>query len=200
MRILILTHERSGGFSFTNWIGNELNVDVYHEPFNSLTIDPNIFDNPNCVVKIFSKIPIVFNIKITDFIESFDKIIIHRRKNIIDASISLAYVKKTQSDTNTGYHNTYEVDDIWLKNNNVLINEQLKSFKNFDNDIENLEFKDYINTTYEGVFNTGEDIIKIKKFLNLKDELKWLDWIDNKRRLRGGKFGINGVKIKKELI
>jgi hypothetical protein len=98
------------------------------------------------------------------------------------------------------YHNTYKVDDDWLKNNDLLINEQLESIKNFDEDIKNLEFKDYINTTYEGVFNTREDIIKIKKFLNLKDELKWLDWIDNKRRLRGGKFGINGVKIKKELI
>jgi hypothetical protein len=200
MRILILTHERSGGFSLTNWISNELNVDMYHEPFNSMLIDSNIFDNPNCVIKIFPKIPTDLNIKIPNFIESFDKVIIHKRKNLIDTSISLAHIKKTQSDTNVSYHNTYEVDDNWLKNNDVLINEQLKSIKNFDKDIENLEFKNYINTTYEGVFNTQEDIDKIKKFLNLKDELKWLDWIDNKRRLRGGKFGINGVKIKKKLI
>jgi hypothetical protein len=200
MRILILTHERSGGFSLTNWLSNELNVDMYHEPFNRFTIDLNIFDNPDCVVKVFPKIPIFFNITISDFIESFDKVIIHKRKNLIDTSISLAYIKKTQSDTNVSYHNTYKVDDDWLKNNDLLINEQLESIKNFDEDIKNLEFKDYINTTYEGVFNTREDIIKIKKFLNLKDELKWLDWIDNKRRLRGGKFGINGVKIKKELI
>lgn len=200
MRILIITHERSGGYSLTNWISNELNIDMYHEPFFSLTIDPNIFDNPNCVVKIFPRMPIRFNIKITDFIESFDKIIIHKRKNLIDASISLAYVTKKQNDVNMNYHTTYEIDDIWLKNNNLLINEKLKCIKNFDKDIENLEFKNYINTTYEGIYNTKEDIIKIKKFLNLKDELKWLDWLDNKRRLRGGKFGINNVKIKKELI
>jgi hypothetical protein len=60
--------------------------------------------------------------------------------------------------------------------------------------------KNYIETTYEGVFETGEDINKILKFLNFKNEPKWLDWLDNKRRLRDGKLGINGVKIKKYLI
>jgi hypothetical protein len=50
------------------------------------------------------------------------------------------------------------------------------------------------------VFETREDINKILKFLDFKNEPQWLDWLDNKRRLRNGKLGINGVKIKKYLI
>jgi hypothetical protein len=65
---------------------------------------------------------------------------------------------------------------------------------------QNILLKTCIETTYEGVFETKEDINKIVKFLDFKNEPKWLDWLDNKRRLRGGKLGINGVKIKKELI
>ena len=197
MRILILTHERSGGFSLTNWIGNELNVDIYHEPFNSPTIDSNVFGNSNCVVKIFPKFPITLGINFFDFINSFDRVILHKRKNKLDASISLAYLK---NNINFGYHNTYEIDEKWIEDNQLLINTELSNIENFDKEIENILLKTYIETTYEGVFETKEDINKIVKFLDFKNEPKWLDWLDNKRRLRGGKLGINGVKIKKELI
>jgi hypothetical protein len=197
MRILILTHARSGGFSLTNWIGNELNVDIYHEPFNTLTIDLNIFNNPNCVVKIFPKFPIILDITLFDFINSFDRVILHKRKNKLDTSISLAYLK---NNINFGYHTTYEIDKNWIEDNQLLINAELNNIENFDKEIENILLKNYIETTYEGVFETKEDINKIVKFLDFKNEPKWLDWLDNKRRLRGGKLGINGVKIKKELI
>jgi hypothetical protein len=201
MRILILTHERSGGFSLTNWISDELSVDIYHDPSDEFKtkeiIDLNIFNNPNCVVKIFSKIPTISDTNFFNFVKSFDKVIIHKRKNKLDASISLAYVK---NNINFGYHNTYEIDKIWIENNQSLINNELAHIENFDKEIENLLFKSYIETTYEGVFETGEDINKIVKFLDFKNEPKWLDWLNNKRRLRGGKLGINGVKVKKHLI
>jgi hypothetical protein len=197
MRILILTHARSGGFSLTNWISNELGIDIYHEPFNQFTIDLNIFNNPKCVVKIFPKLPTILDINFFDFIDSFDRVIVHKRKNKLDASISLAYLK---SNINFGYHNTYKIDKNWIENNQLLINNELSSIGNFDKEIENILLKNYIETTYEGVFETGEDINKILKFLDFKSEPKWLDWLDNKRRLRGGKLGINGVKIKKYLI
>jgi hypothetical protein len=115
----------------------------------------------------------------------------------LDASISLAYLK---NNINFGYHNTYKIDKNWIENNQLLINNELSSIGNFDKEIENILLKNYIETTYEGVFETGEDINKILKFLDFKSEPKWLDWLDNKRRLRGGKLGINGVKIKKYLI
>jgi hypothetical protein len=201
MRILILTHERSGGFSLTNWISNELGIDIYHDPSDEFKtkeiIGLNIFNNPNCVVKVFSKIPTISDINFFNFVKSFDKVIIHKRKNKLDTSISLAYVK---NNINFGYHNTYEIDKIWIENNQSLINNELAHIENFDKEIENLSFKSYIETTYEGVFETGEDINKIVKFLDFKNEPKWLDWLNNKRRLRGGKLGINGVKVKKHLI
>jgi len=197
MRILILTHARSGGFSLTNWISNELNVDMYHEPFNTFTIDLNIYDNPNCVVKIFTKLPTILDINFFDFMNSFDRVIVHTRKNKLDASISLAYLK---NNINFGYHNTYKVDENWIDNNQLLINNELSNIENFDKEIENILLKNYIETTYEGVFETGKDINKILKFLDFKNEPQWLDWLDNKRRLRNGKLGINGVKIKKYLI
>ena len=36
MRILILTHPRSGGRSLTKWIANELKCDYIHEPYHNV--------------------------------------------------------------------------------------------------------------------------------------------------------------------
>jgi hypothetical protein len=57
VRILILTHPRSGGLSLMRFIGHELNYKTYHEPFNNLSndeIDMELLVIDNIVVKDFS--------------------------------------------------------------------------------------------------------------------------------------------------
>ena len=57
MRILILTHQRSGGLSLMTWISRELNFVFYHEPFSINYYDEGIINdvmnNDNIVVKEF---------------------------------------------------------------------------------------------------------------------------------------------------
>ena len=51
MRLLILTHERSGGMSLLNWLGRELGLNSYHEPFNNpiKPLDILTLDNSKCL-------------------------------------------------------------------------------------------------------------------------------------------------------
>ena len=56
MRILILTHGRSGGLSLSRWIIDELNYTLYHEPFikyHKDYIENIICTQDNIVVKDF---------------------------------------------------------------------------------------------------------------------------------------------------
>jgi hypothetical protein len=205
MRVLLLTHARSGGFSITNWLSHELGVDMYHEPFNDFvtkeTLDLNVFTNPNCVVKIFPYISKIFDLNLSHFVNSFDKIIVHKRGNLIETAISMAYMtEKYQDDINVNWHQIYNVDENWIKDNQLLINEQLEIVKKFERQVKSVLSKDHITTTYDGIFNTREDIFKITDFLEINYEPKWLDFLDNKRKLRNGEIGMDSIKIKKEII
>ena len=45
MKVLILTHGRSGGLSLSRWVGNELHLKLFHEPFINLKTDEFISQN-----------------------------------------------------------------------------------------------------------------------------------------------------------
>ena len=67
MRVLILTHPRSGGRSLLTWICNELGYWIYHEP----TVDQygEVLSKKNIVVKDFPNRIIDAGYNINEFIK-----------------------------------------------------------------------------------------------------------------------------------
>ena len=78
MRVLILTHPRSGGFSLLKYIVNELKYSQFHEPFNNLTnveINSKLLVMDDIVVKDFPHHIESKGYNLFDVISKFDKII-----------------------------------------------------------------------------------------------------------------------------
>ena len=202
MRILILTHPRSGGYSLAIYIQKELNYDLYHEPFNY--IEPTIYNEEfvektltqdNIVVKDF-----VYHIErkgynIQDFMSKFDKIIIHRRENMRDVVISYLYKKLTNMGSQM--HVVYKIDDEWIKDNEDEIQKMMsEEFKMFYS-INNIPNDGCLETTYDGIYNNKSDIPKLLEFLNIKRMYsKYLDILDNRHRLQNGDVGMENIKVR----
>jgi hypothetical protein len=204
MRILILTHARSGGMSFMKYIRYELGYTKYHEPFmeiggDSLSnedINTKLLVDDNIVVKDFPFNIINRGYDLNDIISKFDKVIIHHRGNRRDVGISLAYF---QYGYGTHMHKTYKVTDEWVKDNKDKIELMLDHTNETFNILENLNDEKYLKTSYEGIYNDKSDIPRLLKYLNINDAL-YLDILNNKRRLRNGEIGMENVKIKPKLI
>ncbi len=202
MRVLIITHPRSGGFSLTLWLSKELGCNFYHEPFNVESkneIDFNVFVDKNCVVKIFPYEFQKFDIDFKNFIDTFDKIIIHERDNDMDIAVSLAWTVLNNKNPED-WHETYETNEKWFDENKTLIESKLNDVKYFKIDIEKLKNKDFLKTTYDEIFENKNDVQKILDYIGHKNTPKWLDYLDGKRKLRNGTIGMNNIKIKKEII
>ena len=104
MRVLILTHPRSGGMSIMKFIFYELNYEFYHEPFfgngdgmSDEDINTKLLVDDNIVVKDFPFRIEERGYKLLDVISKFDKVIIHNRGNHRDVAISLTYFKVTKN-------------------------------------------------------------------------------------------------------
>jgi hypothetical protein len=215
MRILILTHPRSGGLSLLNYIQKELDYlhyKHYHEPFfgngNGLTneqIDTELLVNDNIIVKDFP-----FRIKergynLQDLISKFDKVIIHHRGSHRDMAISLTYFYLNDG---SKIHLPYEMTDEWIKNNENHIQQMMKDTEEMYNDVQNISYDNCIRTSYDGIYmepmlngvvNDKCDIPKLLRFLNIYNPL-YLDILDKRHRLQNGDIGMNNIKIKPKLI
>ena len=115
MRVLILTHPRSGGMSLMNYIQKELNYSQYHEPFNYLTdedINTKVLTEDNIVVKDFPNHIINKGYNLNDVVSKFDKVIIHHRGSHRDVAISLTYFQENDGNK---IHKTYKVTDKWIR-------------------------------------------------------------------------------------
>lgn len=181
MRILIIAHQRSGSTSFARWLSMELNHLCILEPFNTDVADWNNNKNQkmefsmiekNIICKcIYTQFPNITTIQ--NWISKFDKIILLKRNNIRDSIIS------ELNATDTGlHHNVYKIDNNWINKNESRIQEKIPIFIQYNKLIDEL---DGLHITYEGIYNTKEDIEKIKNYLEI-DELKYLHYIDKNRR------------------
>ena len=184
MRVLILTHERSGGRSLMEWISKELNLTDYHEPL----IDENnknlgFIENKNCVVKEYPY-RIYKDSNLIDFILSFDKVILHNRLDLEDMAISTIYATQNFKGN---WHQNYTLPSNWVKIHENEIKTHIREFQK-ENDVEKLikfGILKYcgIHTTYEGIFYTKEDIKNVCDYLNIKTP-NHLSILDTKKRLR----------------
>ena len=204
MRVLILTHPRSGGMSLLQYIKYELEYTEYHEPFfgngNGLTdeqINTELFVNDNIIVKDFP-----FRIKergydLMDVISKFDKVIIHHRGNHRDVAISLIYAELNERINQM--HVPYEINDEWIKGNEYEIEQRMDQTKDMFNIIQDLNYEKCIRTTYDGIYNDKSDIPKLLQYLNIYNP-RYLDILDKRHRLQNGDIGMDNVKVKPKLI
>jgi hypothetical protein len=186
MRVLIIALARSGGHQLNEWLALELGHKIIHEPkqnIKSITGD-------NIVVKYL--INTIENIIDIDF-TNWDKVIGLTREDTMECAISQTKALQTSE-----WRIEYEVNDEWIKENEKdikMFEEWANKLNEYINNIKEIQLR----VTYEGIYNTKEDIQRIKDYIGIIN-LKYEYLLDNKRRLRGRKLGINGVKIKKELI
>lgn len=191
MRIAIVTHPRSGGFSFLGWLASELECDSIHEPFSEKTIPPNLFTSPNLVVKIFPSEIYSHGFPLVETLSKFDFIICHKRMDLEDTSIST--VRQIESGIS---HEVYDVDDEWISKNRNKINSTKNAILKSHAEIDAVysAFKtSSLKTTYDGLYINRQDREKIHKYLKLEKPFRFMDMLDTKRRLRGGTIGMKGV-------
>lgn len=200
MRVLILTHQRSGGLSLLSWIERELNFISYHEPFSINYYDEGIIydvmNNDNIVVKEFQYNIEKAGFNLNDVISKFDKVIIHYRGNYNDVAISLTYFDKNDG---TKMHKTYEMTDEWIKDNE----EEIEKMKVINNEmycsVQRLKIEGSLTTNYNGIYNDKSDIPKLLEFLNITYP-RHLDILDKRHKLQNGDVGMDNVKVKRKII
>jgi hypothetical protein len=203
MRVLILTHPRSGGMSLLQYIKYELTYKEYHEPFfgngDGLTdeqINTELFVEDNIIVKDFPFRIIARGYDLQDVISKFDKVIIHHRGSHRDMAISLTYFYLNDGNK---IHETYKVSNEWINDNENHIQQMMKDTEEMYNDVQNFNYDNCIRTTYDGIYYDKTDIPRLLKFLNIPDSI-YLDILDKRHRLQNGDVGMDNVKIKPKLI
>ena len=203
MRVLILTHPRSGGMSLLQFIKYELVYEEYHEPFfandSGLTeeqINRELFLKDNIIVKDFPFRIVEKGFNVGDVISKFDKVIIHHRGNHRDVAISLTYFQENDGNK---IHKTYEMTDQWIKDNEGKIEQMMVNTKQMFNEIQDLKNENCLRTTYEGIYNDKSDIPKLLKYLNIYNP-RYLDILDKRHRLQNGIIGMEDVKVKPKLL
>jgi hypothetical protein len=183
MRILIISHQRSGATSFGKWLAMELGYIWIHEPFN---LDPRDWNHNRNI-----KIQYMYNLKnivckclygqflnkekIKALIIKFDKVILLKRNNIKDSVISELITKDSGV-----YHHEYNITDKWLIDNEKRIQDAMPNFIELNNEISSL---DGLQITYEGIYDNKQDIQKVKEYIGIVDTL-YLDKLDKKYRYR----------------
>lgn len=201
MRILILTHERSGGMNLLMWLLTELSYDnkphdCYHEPFNNSSGPFDLYTNQNVVVKEFPEIIEGTGLLLSEFINTFDYVIRLVRNNTYDTSISQTFMKSPERG-NESVHNVYSIDDEWIKRNQTEI--QTRQVE-LGYKIEKLKsIKEGILVSYENIYENKSDIDLIKSYLKL-GQIRFEDLLNKKYRLRNGNPYRPPIKPKRPLI
>lgn len=199
MRILIITHPRSGGKSLLDWISKETGYHGYHEPaLDDKDLMNIISTRDNILVKTFPFFLHEHNINIEEFSGTFDKVICHVRENILDVAISLSHANQRDDENHTKWHNTYQVDEEWIKKNKNDIDDFTYHTELSYNQIMKLDI-DCLRTTYDGIYENKTDIDKLISYLEIPKPLH-LDRLDKRHRLRNGDVGDKDYKINRTLI
>lgn len=170
MRILIIALERSGGYQLNEWLALELGYKMIHEPI----ITPQSIEGDNIVVKYL--ITEIIDRNDIDF-TNWDKIIGLIRMDTYETAISQTVAQEQKK-----WHDSYKISDEWIYNNIKLINE---SQKNIKSNIDYLKAIEEIKmlVSYESIYNTKEDIQRIKDYIGIKNR-KYEYLLNNRNRLR----------------
>jgi len=182
MRILILTHPRSGGFNLLSWISRELNYTSYHEPLQTGFMEGSQTELNSVVKEDVSSVLHCFP-DLGTYMNRFDRVIFHTRENLRDCAISRVRQLSTGES-----HKFYKIDALWLADHEAEISHTEMKFRGIQGAILSAAARHKglgITTSYEGVYHTGVDIERICQLIGLNDP-QWTDMLHLKRRLQGG--------------
>lgn len=169
MKILILAVGRSGGYRLSQWLSMEFGYTHVHEPKYR-----NYIANDNEVVKE------LIYYKPYD-VAQYDKVIGLIRENVEEVAVSQLRAIKFDE-----WHENYSIDRNWLKENEKEIQKTKQDILKLNDMV--LNDKDIqLHVTYEKIYNSKEDIEKLKDFLNIT-EFNHLNHIDNKYKYRSNKL------------
>jgi len=167
MRIGIIAMGRSGGCNLGQWISYELGYRFYHEPYwNKLHIGESSITKYNMYEVIEG------NIK-----PQFDKTIGLYRNDLRECVIS--HIRAEESGE---WHVPYKITNEWIGERESHIEGRIESLKEYLIRLKGIPtIECWI--TYEGIYQSGEDIQKLIDYLDIK-EPKYLHLFDNSLRLR----------------
>jgi hypothetical protein len=180
MRILIIALARSGGYQLNEWLALELGYKMIHEPIRT----NESIEGDNIVVKYL--INEIENRNDIDLL-NWDKIIGLTRTDARECAIS-----QTKAVQRNEWRSGYEVSDEWIKENEIDIN-NFEEWVNKRNDLINRINEIELRVTYERIYNTKEDIQRIKDYIGITNT-KYEHLLDNTNRLR------NRNKTKRKVI
>ena len=186
MRVLILTHPRSGGFSLLAWISRELNHESYHEPFlnpKHTRAHADALTRPRACVKEDITHLIDQGIDVRDFVAKFDLVLFHLRKN--HRATAISWVRQLEAGES---HEIYALDEDWIRAREPKIARTCNDLMGINGAIlyqASVCQVPHLYTSYEGIYETGEDISRICELIGVRDPL-WLDMLNPKRRLQNG--------------
>lgn len=222
MRVLIITHPRSGGLSLCNWIQKESewveensewvnegdewfkkkkSLKIVHEPYNydgNADLIKRLWEEDNIIAKVFPHVLGTIGVDINELAYRFDKVIIHKREDVMEIATSIAFhlLLPPKEGKKIDWHQPYKMDEAWLKENDTLIQKEISNVNKFHSELDGLRFVNCIRTTYEGIYGTGDDINKVIDYLNMPEPY-YLDILNSRHRLRNGDVGMGDV-LRKE--
>lgn len=193
MRVLVLTHPRSGGLNFTLWLSKELALKIYHEPFHPQHLTHSkVLTLDNIIVKDFiNNIEDNCPMELNDFISTFDKVIVLIRENTYETAISSVFMY-TDERNGEWVHSKYTIDDNWIEKYQWHIKSKQKEICI---QIESLQrVPNSLQVTYENIYENTDGIEKICKYVGL-EYMMYSDMLSSKYKLRNGEIGMK-VEIK----
>ena len=180
MRILIIALKRSGGHQLNEWLALELGYKMIHEPIRT----NQSVEGDNIVVKyLVNEIENKMDIDFTNW----NKIIGLTRMDVRECAISQTRAVQTNE-----WRVGYEVSGEWINQNETDI-KHFEEWVNKRNDYLNKIKEIQLKVTYEGIYNTKEDIQRIKDYIGITNT-KYEHLLDSTNRLR------NRSKTKRKLI
>ena len=180
MRILIIALKRSGGHQLNEWLALELGYKMIHEPIRT----NQSVEGDNIVVKyLVNEIENKMDIDFTNW----NKIIGLTRMDVRECAISQTRAVQTNE-----WRVGYEVSGEWINQNETDI-KHFEEWVNKRNDLINGINEIQLRVTYERIYNTKEDIQRIKDYIGMTNT-KYEHLLDNTNRLR------NRRKTKRKLL
>lgn len=170
MRILIIALGRSGGYQLNEWLAFELGYKMIHEPiYNNKSIEGNDIVVKYNIIEIENRMDIDLT--------NWDKIIGLTREDVRECAISQTKAVQTNE-----WRSGYEVSSEWINQNETDI-KHFEYWKNKSIDYLNTIKEIQLRVTYEGIYNTKEDIQRIKDYIGITST-KYEHLLDNTNRLR----------------
>jgi len=186
MRILVLSHARSGSTILCKWLSKELNIELDETPYDYKTFN-SIF-NKNSLIR---KIVIEEYDPPNEIIEKFDKVICITREDNTESAISFV-----NADTKAEWHVTYELTNEWIDNNKDEIVKRVYVLQHLKKHLKN---KDLFQITYENIYINKVDINRVISYLDI-EKPKYLDMLDYDKKYRKDTYTLKHDFKRKNII